>query len=161
MGEATSKQGGARVRMPPPLVFVLAIGVGVALRYLLPPPPPLPGPRVGQFVVGALAIVTALALGFSAIRQFTATGQDPAPWKPSPELLLRGPYRFTRNPMYVSMMLVQAGVGLLLGNLWVLMLAPFALAVVHYTAVLPEEAYLDEKFGEPYRAFKKQVRRYL
>jgi protein-S-isoprenylcysteine O-methyltransferase Ste14 len=160
MGMAESNEGGARVRMPPPLVFVMTIGLGVGLRYLVAPPP-LPFARVVHFVVGAVLAVIALWLGGSAFGLFKRSGQDPAPWKPSPSLVLQGPYRFSRNPMYVSMMLLQIAIGLFLGNLWVVLLAAASLMVVHYCAVLPEEAYLAEKFGEPYRRYKSSVRRYL
>ncbi|MGZ3442633.1 MAG: methyltransferase family protein [Polyangia bacterium] len=161
MATAESKQGGARVRIPPPLVFVALIGAGVGLRYLVVAPPPLPGGRTAQLAVGALLVVAALALGGTAFGLFKRSGQDPTPWKPAPSLLVEGIYRYTRNPMYVSMAMLQIGVGLMLGNLWVILLAAVSLLVVHYSAVLPEEAYLDEKFGEPYRQYKKSVRRYL
>jgi protein-S-isoprenylcysteine O-methyltransferase Ste14 len=160
MATAESKQGGARVRIPPPLVFVVLIGAGIGLRYLVAPPP-LPGSRTVQLVVGALLVVAALGLGGTAFGLFKRSGQDPAPWKPAPSLVLEGVYRYTRNPMYVGMAMLQIGVGLMLGNLWVMLLAAVSLVVVHYSAVLPEEAYLDEKFGEPYRQYRKSVRRYL
>ena len=157
---ATDPRGGARVRLPPPLVFVVSIGAGVGLRYLVLPPP-LPLGRTAQIAVGALIALAALALGGAAFGLFKRTGQDPRPWTPAPELLLGGVYRFTRNPMYVSFMMLQIAIGTMLNNLWVVLGAAPLLLIVHYTAVLPEEAHLDEKFGEPYRAYKKRVRRYL
>lgn len=160
MTTATDPRGGARVKLPPPLVFLALIGAGVGLRYLAPPPP-LPGSRNVQFAVGGALVALALAIGGSAFGLFKRSGQDPAPWKPSPSLVLQGAYRFTRNPMYVSMVLIQIGIGVILDNLWVVVGAAFALVVVHYTAVLREEAYLEEKFGDDYRQFKKRVRRYL
>jgi protein-S-isoprenylcysteine O-methyltransferase Ste14 len=93
--------------------------------------------------------------------RFRRTGQDPAPWKPSPSLILDGPYRFSRNPIYTGMTLVQLGVGISAGNGWIVLLAPLALLIVHVTAVLPEEAYLGERFGESYLRYKESVRRYL
>jgi len=92
---------------------------------------------------------------------FVRTGQNPTPWTPSPELLLAGPYRFTRNPMYLGVTLFQLGLGLAVNNLWISLLAAPALLVVHFTAVLPEEKYLSEKFGEDYKAYLVKVRRYL
>ena len=157
---ATDPRGGARVRIPPPLVFLTLIGAGAALRYVVAPPP-LPGSRLVQLVVGAVIAVAAFLLGVPAQLLFRRSGQHPAPWKPSPSLVLQGPYRFTRNPMYVGMTGVQIGIGVMLGNLWVVLLAALSLLIVHYTAVLREEAYLEEKFGEDYRTFKKRVRRYL
>jgi protein-S-isoprenylcysteine O-methyltransferase Ste14 len=156
---ATDPRGGARVRIPPPLVFLAFIAIGVALRYVVTPPP-LPGSSTVQVVAGVVCIGWAVALGGWALGWFKRSGQDPAPWKESPSLVIEGPYRFTRNPMYVSMLVLQFGIGWVVGNVWIVYAALFALLVVHYTAVLPEEAYLEEKFGEPYREYKQKVRRY-
>jgi protein-S-isoprenylcysteine O-methyltransferase Ste14 len=151
-----SKEGGARVRLPPPLVFLAAI-VAAAL---------LPGLRLQwdlgvRVVVGALLLAAALAPGIGAISRFRKTGQDPKPWQPTPELIFDGPYKYTRNPMYVSMVLFTLAVAAFSLRAWIALLAPVALLIVHYTAVLREEAYLADKFGEPYLAYKAKVRRYL
>jgi len=95
------------------------------------------------------------------LKLFKSTGQDPAPWKPSPELVLSGSYRFTRNPMYLGLTCIQIGLGLLLSNLWISLLAAFSLLVVHFIAVVPEERYLSEKFGDSYKGYLLKVRRYL
>jgi len=160
MADGQKKERGARVRLPPPLLLVALIAAGVALRYVVAPPP-LPFARTVQLVVGALLAVAALLLGGSAFGLFKKAGQDPRPWTPKTVLVAEGAYRFTRNPMYVGMMTLQVGIGLMLGNLWVVLLAAVYLVVVHYTAVLPEEAYLDGKFGDSYRQYKQKVRRYL
>ncbi|HEY2745533.1 MAG TPA: isoprenylcysteine carboxylmethyltransferase family protein [Polyangia bacterium] len=83
------------------------------------------------------------------------------PWTPKTVLVAEGAYRFTRNPMYVAMFILQIAIGCAVGDLWIVLLAPAFLMTVHYTAVLGEEAYLEEKFGDEYRAFKRRVRRYL
>jgi protein-S-isoprenylcysteine O-methyltransferase Ste14 len=92
---------------------------------------------------------------------FTRTGQSPFPWKPTPQLILQGPYRFTRNPMYVGVTVFLIGLGLALNNLWISLFAAPALLAVHFIAVLPEERYLTEKFGDSYRSFLARVRRYI
>ena len=155
-----SRHGGANVRVPPPLVFLVSMGAGVGLHWIVAPPP-LPFSRAVGLAIGAALVAVALGLIAWAFGLFKKSGQDPAPWKPVPSLLFDGPYRFTRNPMYVGMTTLQMGLGFLLGNLWVLLLAVASLMVVHYTAVLREEAFLDAKFGDDYRAFKRRVRRYL
>ncbi len=155
---ATDPRGGARVRIPPPLVFLALILAGVALRYVRPWPLPF-SPTV-RVVGGALLVACALALGGGAFGLFKKSGQDPAPWKESPSLVVAGPYRFMRNPMYVGMLMLQLGIGWLVDNSWIVYGGPIASLVVHYAAVLPEEAYLEEKFGDAYREYKKTVRRY-
>jgi protein-S-isoprenylcysteine O-methyltransferase Ste14 len=151
-----SKEGGARVRAPPPLVFLAAIVAGAFL----------PGLRLWwslgvRIAVGAILIAAGLAVGLGAIKLFRKTGQDPKPWQPTPELIFDGPYKYTRNPMYVSMVLITLAVAAFSLRGWIAVLAPVALLIVHYTAVLREESYLADKFGEPYLAYKAKVRRYL
>jgi protein-S-isoprenylcysteine O-methyltransferase Ste14 len=118
-------------------------------------------PQIPRLVAGGVCVVGGLALIVWAGGLFRRSGQDPTPWKPSPSLVLQGPYRFTRNPMYVGMTAIQVGIGSCAGNLWILLLAPIGLLIVHLTAVVPEEAYLAERFGADYERFKKTVRRYL
>jgi len=154
MSDVQSKQGGARVRVPPPLFFGAAILIGAFLpglrpRVLLSAPP------------GAVLVVLGAALFGWSVSWFRRTGQDPKPWTPTPELIVRGPYRWSRNPIYVAMTLLTIGIGGLLARGWIAILAPLALWAVHRLAVLPEEAYLSEKFGEPYRDYSARVRRYL
>jgi protein-S-isoprenylcysteine O-methyltransferase Ste14 len=156
---SSSTEQGARVRFPPPLVFLVALLAGVAVSYVRGAPVPLD--RTIRVVVGALFVVFGVALILGARRHFLRTGQHPAPWRPSPELIFEGPYRFTRNPMYVGMTAITLGLGLELGNLWILAAAPLALVAVHFIAVLPEERYLSEKFGAPYTEYLTRVRRYL
>jgi len=149
-----NKQGGARVQVPPPVWFAAAILIGAFL----------PGLRPGFLASappGAVLVILGVALLGSAFGWFRRTGQDPKPWTPSPELIVRGPYRFSRNPMYVGLTLFTIGLSGLLARGWIALLAPLALFAVHRTAVLREEAYLSEQFGEPYREYMKRVRRYL
>jgi protein-S-isoprenylcysteine O-methyltransferase Ste14 len=158
--ETSSAERGARVRVPPPLVFLGGILVGVACASLVAPAP-VPVGRAVRFSAAFILVLVGLGFGASAHHLFQRTGQSPIPWKPSPSLLLTGPYRFTRNPMYVGMTLVHIGIGIAVNNLWIALFALPALVVVHFTAVLPEEKYLSEKFGEPYRTYLAEVRRYL
>src|SRR5438034_8368215 len=82
-----SSQEGARVRVPPPLVFAVAIVAG----WFIPLGIGLDWPL--RLALGGLLLLLGVALGGWAFRLFRKTGQDPAPWKPSPELILQGPYR--------------------------------------------------------------------
>jgi protein-S-isoprenylcysteine O-methyltransferase Ste14 len=111
--------------------------------------------------LGIVILLAGLTMGISARTLVARTGQSPIPWKPTPELVFRGPYRFTRNPMYMGLTFIQTGLGFALGNLWISILAPVALLVVHFIAVLPEEQYLAQKFGASYRDYCQRVRRYL
>ena len=154
--DVQSKQGGARVRIPPPLVFLAAIAVGWLIPGLR-----LHGFHGVRIAIGAVLVLGGLAIGFAAVKLFRKTGQDPKPWMPTPELLYDGPYQYTRNPMYVGMTLFTLAASVLAGHGWIALLSPMALSVVHFTAVLPEERYLTARFGEPYVAYMARVRRYL
>ena len=160
MAQPNSAERGAQVRFPPPLVFIGFVLMGLVLQYAMAPIP-FPLDRWITLAAGILLSLTGLGFIVMAHRLFKRTGQNPVPWTPSPELLLQGPYRFTRNPMYLGLTLIQAGFGLAINNLWISLFAAPALFVVHFIAVLPEERYLTEKFGENYRAYLAKVRRYL
>lgn len=160
MSDAGSVERGARVRIPPPLAFAAWVLLGVACRYLVAAAPVPLDESIGG-VAGLLIVAGGFALAASARTLFRRTGQSPAPWKPSPELIFTGPYRFTRNPMYVGLAVIQVGLGIGFNNLWISLFAAAALLTVHFTAVLPEERYLTEKFGESYRSYRARVRRYL
>ena len=111
--------------------------------------------------IGAVLALAGFGLMFGGIGVFWRSRTSILPVRPASTLVIAGPYRFTRNPMYVGMTLILVGIGFALDDLWLVIGAALFLVVVHYTAVLPEEAYLDEKFGDDYRAYKKKVRRYL
>jgi len=158
--ETLSAHGGARVRVPPPAVFFIATVLGVAL-HLFVHPLRLPLPTVVRLALGAALAAAATALVATTFGHFRRTGQDPAPWKPSPALIVEGPYRFSRNPMYLGVVCTQIALGVLLNQLWISALALPALAVVHVIAVRPEERYLRATFGDAYDAYCRRVRRYI
>ena len=155
-----SPQGGARVRLPPPFVFLGFLLIGVFLHSVVLPLG-FPLPRSITLATGALLVVAAIALFATALRLFRASGQHPRPWLPTPSLIVEGPYRFSRNPIYLAMTLVQIGLGFLLDDAWIVVLSAASLTAVHFIAVRPEEAYLLDRFGEPYRRYLVSVRRYL
>lgn len=155
----TEAQDGAAVRIPPPLTYAAGVVAGIALQFVWPlPVGPARGLRIG---LGVLVALPGLSLMIGAVRLFRRTGQDPRPWLATPEIIRSGVYRFTRNPMYVSFALLQSAIGIGFGNLWILLLVPLACLVVHRTAVRPEEAYLERKFGDAYLDYKKSVRRWI
>jgi protein-S-isoprenylcysteine O-methyltransferase Ste14 len=148
------------VRLPPPVPYLVAVFAGWVLnRFLLTLPfsisPPL---RITGATIFILLGLVALA---SAGVLFKQTGQDPTPWKPATEIISTGIYRFTRNPMYVALALIQIGLAFAMANLWVVALLPPVLGAVQATAILHEEAYLEREFGDAYLDYKRSVRRWL
>ena len=161
--ESTEKgatEKGANVRFPPPIVYLISILLGVAVPYVAAPLR-VPVQRYVTIAGGLAMVLAGFGLNISAWKWFQRTGQDPKPWMPTPELVFRGPYRYTRNPMYVGLTCLQIGVGLDLNNLWIVLLAAVSLLAVHFIAVKPEERYLTEKFGQNYTSYLAKVRRYF
>jgi protein-S-isoprenylcysteine O-methyltransferase Ste14 len=160
MAQADSREKGADVRVPPPFVFLGGVVLGVVIdRFVTAIPFPIA--RAASLAVGGILMAIGAALPVSARLHFRRTGQSVKPWEPTPTLIFEGPYRFTRNPMYVGLTLFEIGLGLLMNMVWVSALAVPALATVHFIAVLPEEKYLSGKFGDSYRSYLGRVRRYL
>jgi len=150
----------ADVRLPPPVSYVVAVLAGVLL-HLFVYPLDLALPMPVRIATAALCGCAGLALAGAAILAFLRTGQDPKPWKTTPEFIATGVYRLSRNPMYTGLALMQAGLAVALANGWILVLVPVVLCVIHTSAIRPEETYLAEKFGDSYRAYTSAVRRWL
>jgi protein-S-isoprenylcysteine O-methyltransferase Ste14 len=141
---------------PPPLIALGAIGAGWVLGLALPLGLPAWAPWPG--VVLALAGVT---LALWAERIFKAAGTTAMPWKPTTAIAVAGPYRFSRNPMYLGLLAAQLGTGLILREGWVVLLAAATLAALHFGVVLREERYLSAKFGAEYDEYRARTRRWL
>lgn len=151
----------AAVRVIPPLVPLGVLVAGVLLARIWPVAPGLGVGRTLRWTLGGMAISGVWCLGLWALVSFRRTDQDPEPWKPTPELVTSGPYRITRNPMCLMMVGTCLGLGLVLGNLWILALTPVCAWVLRRFAIVPEEEYLEAKFGEPFREYRRTVRRWL
>ncbi len=152
---------GAGVRFPPPLVYVLALGAGFALERWWPATI-VPGSAVLLArIAGAVLILGWAVLSLAAFRAFGRAGTTVHPNHPTTALVGDGPYRFTRNPLYLGMALLGAGVALAANALWPLLTVPLALAAIQRWVVAREEGYLEAKFGEAYLDYKRRVRRWL
>jgi protein-S-isoprenylcysteine O-methyltransferase Ste14 len=148
----------AGVAVPPPLVYALGFGIGYALDRLKPAPVGMGGPRM---LIGWVLAGAGVALAANAIVLFRRAGTSPVPIQPTTALVVRGPYRFTRNPMYVGLAALYAGIALLVNSLWPLLVLPVVLVVIRWQVIAREEAYLERKFGDAYRAYTARVRRWL
>jgi len=155
-------RSGAAVWFPPPLLPMLVVLIGAGLGYLWPLGVGFELPTPGRYWVGGFIVVgSVLTLGLWPIMMFKRSGQSVIPWTDTPKIEIRGPYRFTRNPMYLQMILVCLGCTIILANGWILLMTPVCAWLLYQTAIRHEEAYLEEKFGESYRAYKKSVRRWI
>jgi len=154
------EKDGAAVRIAPPFVYLGGVIIGIVLHaFVMPLAIELSlGLRIALAVAAG---VLSLVLMGDAIKLFRRTGQDPKPWESTPEIVSTGVYRFTRNPMYVGMAVLQIAMGIGLGNWWLIILVPVVLAIVYMIAVRHEEVYLQRKFKDQYLDYKTSVRRWL
>lgn len=146
------------IRVPPPLV---PLGAIVAAWFLDRTPAALgdvpdPWPVGGWFLAGV-----GLALIIWAVVVQYKGGTDPNPFGKTEALVVGGPYGFSRNPIYVGDLFVQAGIALALGWLWGLVLLPVSAWVLWRFVIRKEEAFLAERFGETYDAYRARVRRWV
>lgn len=144
-----------RVWVLPPLYPAAALVSAWFVQDLIPLPPLAAGWMGIPFLLaGAALMVWALAW---QIRNKTS----PNPWDTTTNLVTDGPYAFSRNPVYLSDLLLQTGLSLLLGWTWGILLLPFTWACLRFFVIAKEERFLAEYFQEPYTAYLGKVRRWL
>jgi len=149
----------AQVVVRPPIAWALAVLIGLALDWLMPLP--FTPPAISVRWLGGTLFAIALALFAWAIATVTRAGSNVPTNLPTTTIVDTGPYRFTRNPIYVAMFLGLISLAVAFDSLWLLaVLVPFAL-VIRYGVVAREEAYLERKFGDVYRQYRSRVRRWL
>ena len=160
-------QDSPQVRVPPPLIYLGALLLGILLDELL-------RMRIGLGRLHGLGIATEirmvltivpLALGAAimlwAAGLFRRAGTDVKPWRTTTALVTDGPFRWTRNPMYLGMTLVYVALALGFDSLGAALLLIPVLLIIRSQVIGREERYLEAKFGDEYRAYKSQVRRWL
>lgn len=147
------------IRFPPPLIYALFFLLGYALQRF--EPFSLFGGQSWPGTVGLAMIGAGVALAITAALTFRQAGTHVNPTKPATTVVAHGPFRFTRNPMYLSMGVIYLGGVLMLDSLWPLLLFPVTIWVIRTRIIALEEAYLESKFGAVYLDYKKKVRRWL
>jgi len=152
----------ARVRMFPPAAPLLNVLGGIGLQWLWPIDLGFLIPAPARYWIGGLIAAGAFfGLGLWSVVLMRHSGQNVNPWTPTFRILDRGPFAVTRNPMYLQMVLICLGIAVMLANPWLLLLTPVCAWALDRLAIQPEEAYLEAKFGDAYRAYKTRVRRWL
>ncbi len=147
----------AGVVAPPPIIYGAGLVLGLVAQRVRPVPALPPG---AARVLGPLLVALGL-VALPALIAFRRARTSPHPFHPATALVTGGPYQFSRNPMYLGLTLLYAGVALWANALWPLLLLPVVIAVMHQGVIVREERYLEATFGEEYREYRGRVRRWL
>ncbi len=141
----------------PPVIFFVFMIISFILKKQYPA-------ELWQGPLRALGIplvFTGFTLMLISARLFLKFETNINPFQPALKLVTTGPYRYSRNPMYIGLSIMYAGIAIVWSNPWMLIsLAPL-LFVLYFGIIIPEEIYLERKFGNEYQAYKKSVRRWI
>jgi protein-S-isoprenylcysteine O-methyltransferase Ste14 len=146
------------VKVPPPLFYAAGVLLGAWLDHVMPLF--TYAPRPARFVAIGCAVLW-LVLMLSAVGLFRRARTSIVPIRPANTLVVTGVYRFTRNPMYLSLVFFYLAVTLWFGFAWPFVLLPVVIACIHGFVIAREERYLLRRFGQSYLEYQARVRRWL
>ena len=153
-----TKTGHPLLTIDAPVLLVIAI----LLTFILQRFAPLPFfPSLPSRIIGAILFVGGFFLGFPALRGMLQSQTSPNPHRPTTRLVFDGTYRITRNPMYLGMLISYAGMSIFLQNSWFILFLPILVWLFTAWVIVPEEKYLEGKFGQEYLDFKSRVHRWI
>jgi protein-S-isoprenylcysteine O-methyltransferase Ste14 len=146
------------VRIIPPLIYLAGLVVGGLASLVLPTNVV---PAAPALAIGGILILLGAALAGSAVFRFKSAGTTVRPDRAPSRLVVAGPYKFTRNPMYLGLAVLYLGIAAADQSLWALLLLPVVLAIIRRWAIGPEEAFLERRFGADYVSYQAKVGRWL
>jgi protein-S-isoprenylcysteine O-methyltransferase Ste14 len=141
----------------PPVIFLCAVLVGIALNLAWP----VHFVPRNVWVLGSLIVVCAVALFLLSYREFQAAGTSVRGSTSSTTIVKTGPYRFSRNPIYLAFILFVLGLSVWLNNLWMLVTLVPAVGIIARVVIPREERFLERNFGDAYLSYKSSVRRWF
>jgi len=148
----------ASVKIHPPILLLLHIFAAFLINWLFPLPFAFPKFLV---CVGYILVLVGIGLAFSAAGQFMRVHTTLDPHGSTTEIITSGPYRFSRNPIYLSFVCMLIGFLFIFRSYWGLILSPVLMVSLYQLVIKHEEAYLEKKFGDMYTSYKSRVRRWL
>ena len=146
--------------VPVPWVFILAYLCGVGLEYALPMHPAIEALAAFKVAGGGLFVAGAALAGWGWLT-FRRARTTTVPGQASSRMVTWGPYRFSRNPMYVGLSVAYVGEAGMLVQVWPLLLLPLVVAYLNWVVIPIEESKLREVFSDEYEQYRRQVRRWL
>jgi protein-S-isoprenylcysteine O-methyltransferase Ste14 len=148
------------IKIPPPLLYLAIFLLAIVIQKILPLNKVFFYTATSK-IIGLVFILIGLFFNFPALLQFIKTKNTVVTVKPANSLQTKGIYSVSRNPMYISLLLIYTGLSFLIGNWWNLVLLPFLFLVVQEYIIKREERYLDRRFGQEYTDYKSKVGRWL
>ncbi|HXT01324.1 MAG TPA: isoprenylcysteine carboxylmethyltransferase family protein [Elusimicrobiota bacterium] len=148
----------ARVKFPPPLIALLSILFGAVLNWFRP------APMVSESLrwpLGALLILGGVGIAVSCSRLFKKAQTNIAPSKTTSHIVTTGVYGLSRNPIYLSFVIVGVGIAFAVNSLWIALVQIPVVLLIRKFVIANEEHYLESKFGDEYRSYKRNVRRWI
>lgn len=142
----------------PALIYPLPLISGLLLQYVYPIQL---SPYPFNLGIGSLLIVIGIILGAWAVKTFRDEGTNIDIREPTLMIVDKGPYRFTRNPMYLSLTLIYLSIALFSNTTWIILIWPIPFLIIQQGVIKREERYLERKFGSKYMAYKRRVRRWI
>ncbi len=147
-----------RVYTPPPLIFICFVLTARGLNQLMPMPFLVDG---YSLLFGLPLCVFALILFLRCAKLFKRAQTDIKPWKPTTSIIQSGPYRFSRNPIYLSFVILGIGLACIMNTFWGLLAMALFVPVINILVIHREERYLRAKFGDEYLTYMHHVRRWI
>ena len=146
------------VRVPPPLIYLAGFAAGLGIERIAASPEP-PAPL--RIAAGTAGVAVLVGLDTTATVRFMRRHTPLNPARPARTLVTDGPYRFTRNPMYIGMAGAYAGAAVATRALWALAFLPAVVLTVDRLVIPREERHLAARFGTEYERYRERVRRWL
>jgi len=161
MNTGNDRNDQVRLNLPtyPPIIFGIPFGASVLVHFLLWDQAILPD--IVALVLGLILLVDGILITSWTVFEMMRRGEHPEPHKPTNRIVDTGPFRISRNPIYLGFVLVGLGLALVLNGVALLVGAACGALVVHYLVINREEVYLQELFGDKYEVYRSKVRRWI
>lgn len=154
------KQDNAGVYIPPPLIYAAIFLISILIQNIFPLSKLFFETSAAR-IAGWILIITGLVFDLPAVFRFFRTKNTLITIKPANSLQVSGIYSFTRNPMYLGLLFLYSGIGLLAGSWWTFILIPLLIVVISNYVIKGEENYLERTFGQSFLDYKIKVRRWI
>lgn len=150
------------IKVRPPIFFAALLLLGFGLDHLMPLPIAIArSDGLIHKLIPSAMILLGVAVAIAGIRNFSRAGTPVPGNRPVRAVVTTGIHAWSRNPIYVGMILLYVGIGVAVRSTWIIALAPVILAVLRYAVIAREETYLEQRFGAAYLTYKNRVRRWF